>query len=390
MNRSLTAAACAALVTLVLSSAFPAPAHAGATVWEDGDKKLEVGGRIQLQYHATDPDAGDSEDEIFFRRLRPYISGSMNEDWSAKIQFDIGKSTNDNEVAVKDAYLRYKGFDAVTVTLGNQKPPFSREFLISSKEQQLVERTFVGDHNYGSPDRFAGVRLDGKAGGNLTWAGSFGSASLDPDATKFDFDTPINRNDDFNEGWLTAARVELHPFGIVDEAQGDLGRSGSFGLTLAAAAFTWSNDGDNNTYTAGGVSTSSSKADVDEATGFELAAGVRGFGFSGDAQYQVIDGDTVDGGFSGGVFANGATELEQLALEAGYMLLAERLELVGAWESQDADGYADTWNRTSVGLNYFVNGHKLKGQLTYRMGENLGGSPGNDADEVFLQFQYVF
>ena len=390
MNRNLTAAVCAALATLVLSTVCPAPAHAGVVVWEDGDKNLEVGARIQLQYHATDPDAGDSEDEIFFRRLRPYISGSMNEDWSAKLQFDIGKSTNDNEVAVKDAYLRHTGFEGLKVTIGNQKPPFSREFLISSKDQQLVERTFVGDHNYGSPDRFAGVRLDGKAGGNLTWAGSFGSASVDPDVSKLDFDTPINRNDDFNEGWLAAGRVEFHPFGVVDDSQGDLEVSGSLGLTLAAAAFTWSNDGDNDTYTVGGVSTSSSKADVDEATGFELSAGLRGFGFSADAQYQVVDGDTVATGFTGGVFVDGTTELEQLAVEAGYMVLPSRLELVGGWEAQDADGYADTWNRTSFGLNYFLNGYKLKGQLTYRMGENLDGVAGNDADEVFLQLQYVF
>lgn len=72
------------------------------------------------------------------------------------------------------------------------------------------------------------------------------------------------------------------------------------------------------------------------------------------------------------------------------MVLPSRLELVGGWEAQDADGYADTWNRTSFGLNYFLNGYKLKGQLTYRMGENLDGVAGNDADEVFLQLQYVF
>ena len=142
--------------------------------------------------------------------------------------------------------------------------------------------------------------------------------------------------------------------------------------------------------TVGGVSTSSSKADVDEATGFELSAGLRGFGFSADAQYQVVDGDTVATGFTGGVFVDGTTELEQLAVEAGYMVLPSRLELVGGWEAQDADGYADTWNRTSFGLNYFLNGYKLKGQLTYRMGENLDGVAGNDADEVFLQLQYVF
>lgn len=390
VNCSLRAAVAAAVLALVLTTVFAHPARAGVVVYSEGNKSVEIGGRMQLQYHAFDPDDADSVDEVFFRRLRPYITGTVTENWSGKFQFDIGGSSGDNELAVKDAYFRYQGFDNVTVTIGNQKPPFSREFLISSKEQQLVERTFVGDHNYGSPDRMAGVRLDGAAGDNFTWAGSFGSASVDPDARKLDFDTPINRNDDFNEGWLGAGRVEFHPFGIVDEAQGDLGRSDTLGLTLAAAAVTWSNDGDNDTFTANGVSTSSSKADVDEATGFELSAGIRGFGFSADAQYQLIDADTVDRGFSGGLFSGGTTEIEQLALEAGYMVVPNQLEVVGGWESQDADGYADTWNRTSLGLNYFLNGYKLKGQLTYRSGGNLDGVRGNDADEIFLQLQYVF
>lgn len=389
MNRSSVAAAAAILVAAC--ALLPAlPAAAGVEVYRDGARFVEIGGRIQLQYHAFEPDAGDSEDELFFRRLRPYIQGSVTEDWFAKIQFDVGGASGSNEVAVKDAYFRYTGFEAVEVTVGNQKPPFSREFLTSSKEQQLVERTFVGDHNYGSPDRMLGVRVDGEGlGEKLVWSGSFGGASIDPDAKKLDFDTPVNRDEDFNEGWLTAGRIELHPFGYAKNSQGDLGH-GPLRLALAAAAFTWSNDGDNDTYTAGGVSTSASKADVDEATGFELSAGVRGFGFSVDAQYDLVEADTVDRGFDGGLWVDGSTELEQLALEGGYMLLPNRLELVGGWQSQDADGYADAWTRTSFGLNYFVDGYKLKGQLTYRMGENLDGVPGNDADELFLQLQYVF
>jgi phosphate-selective porin OprO and OprP len=388
MIRSLVAATAAILVACTL---LPAPpAAAGVEVYRDGARYVEIGGRIQLQYHAFEPDAGDSQDELFFRRLRPYLQGSVTEDWFAKIQFDVGGASGSNELAVKDAYFRYTGFDAVEVTVGNQKPPFSREFLTSSKEQQLVERTFVGDHNYGSPDRMLGVKVDGEAlGEKLVWSGSFGGAAIDPDAGKLDFDTPVNRDDDFNEGWLTAGRVELHPFGFAESSQGDLGH-GPLRLTLAAAAFTWSNDGDNDTYTAGGVSTSAGKADVDEATGFELSAGVRGLGFSADAQYDLVEADTVDAGFDGGLWLDGSTELEQLALEGGYMVLPNRLELVGGWQSQDADGYADTWTRTSFGINYFVDGYKLKGQLTWRMGENLDGVPANDADELFLQLQYVF
>jgi len=394
MNRTrrTALAACCVLLSVPL---LTLPAEAGVEIYRDGDRYVEVGGVIQLQYDAFDPaggsdTAGDGEDDVRFRRLRPYVEASVTEDWFGKIEVDFGQAIDGNEVAVKDAYVRWTGSDRVTVTVGNQKPPFSREFLTSSKEQQLVERTFTGDHNYGSPDRMLGVRLDGGAGKTFDWAASFGAASLDPDAGKIDFDSPVTGNDDFNEGWLAVGRLEYSPFGRFKPTQGDLGRSAGWKLAFATAAFTWSNDGDNDTYTAGGTSTSASRADLDAADGFELSAGLRGYGFSADAQYQSIDADTVDGAFSGGLFVAGTTTLEQLTLEAGYTLVPERFEIVAGWETQDADGYHDAWNRTSLGVNWFLDGHKLKGQLTWRMGENLDGVPGADADEIFAQFQLAF
>ena len=143
---------------------------AGIVVHEDGDKKIEIGARVQVQYHMEDPDGGESSDELFFRRLRPYIQGSVSKNWLAKVQFDVGKASGDNEVAIKDAWIRYTGWDGLKLTIGNQKMPFSREFLTSSKRQQLVERTFVGDHNYGTPDRMIGFRLDGASDSKkVTW-----------------------------------------------------------------------------------------------------------------------------------------------------------------------------------------------------------------------------
>lgn len=395
IDRAAWAACCALSCAVLLSTAFALPAEAGVEIYRDGEKYVEVGGVIQLQYSAFDPagrsdTAGDGDDDVRFRRLRPYVEASVSEDWFGKIEIEFGQAVDGNEVAVKDAYLQWTGGDYVVVTVGNQKPPFSREFLTSSKEQQLVERTFTGDHNYGSPDRMLGLRLDGGAGDDFDWAASFGAASIDPDASKIDFDSPATENADFNEGWLAVGRLEYSPFGRFKPTQGDLGRSEGWKLAFATAAFTWSNDGDNDTYTENGVAIGSSRADLDSASGFELAAGLRGHGFSADAQYQSIDADTVDGAFGGGLFVAGSTTLEQLTFEAGYTLIPNRLEIVGGYENQDADGYLDTWTRHSVGLNWFVDRHKLKGQLTWRMGENLDGVPGADADELFAQIQLAF
>ncbi len=198
---------------------------AGLVVHEDGDKKIEIGGRVQVQYHREDPDGGESTDELFLRRLRSYIQGSVTKNWLAKVQFDVGKASGDNEVAVKDAWMRYTGWDGLNLTIGNQRMPFSREALTSSKRQQLVERTFVGDHNFGSPDRMIGVRLDGAGASNkVTWGVGLGAAEIDPDEDKMDFDSGANHGDDWNEGILVAGRVDFHPFGNLKMGQGDFDR----------------------------------------------------------------------------------------------------------------------------------------------------------------------
>ena len=366
-------------LAVITALATPLSAYAGGVTYKDGDKYLKVGGRIQLQYHQVDPDGGDTTDEIFFRRLRPYIEGSTHKDWKAKIQWDMGKADGENEIAVKDAYFQYKGFKNMKLTIGNANFPFSREFLTSSKYQQLVERSFVGDHNYGTPDRNVGIHLTGNSESKkVTWGASGTIASIDPSDSKLDFDTPINTNDDFNEGFMVGGRVDFHPFGKLKFAQGDF--SGKTKATIGVAAYTWSNDNDIDPAGA---------EDVDEVTGLEISGAFRAAGFSVDAQFNTFDADMVDSGYNGGLYENGETTLENAAIEAGYMI-NNTIEIVAAYQTQDADGYATSWDRTSVGANWFINKHDTKVQLSYRMGENLKGVADNDEDELFLQTQFVF
>ena len=379
-----------ALLVAALMLAGVAPAEAGVT-YKDGDKYVKIGGRIMLQYHQVDPDGGEKTDTVFFRRFRPYIEGSIHKDWLGKFQWDMGKAEDSNEIAVKDAYMQYKGFEGVQISVGNKAFPFSREYLTSSKKTQLVERTFVGDHNYGTPDRTLGAHLTGGVlDKKLTYGFSVASSSIDPDAKKLDFDSPVNRNEDFNEGWIAGGRVDFHPFGQLKMEQGDFKRE--LKATIGVAAFTWSNDDDNNSKTdaATGLSLDAKKADVDSVTGFEVSAALRVAGFSADAQYNLFQAETVDGAFTGGIYKNGETDLENYAVEAGYMVVPAKLELVAGYEWQDADNYADEWIRTSVGANYFFEKHDIKLQTTYRMGESLNGVEGKDADELFVQAQYVF
>jgi len=368
------------LITVAIAGAMALPpaSQAGVT-YKDGDKYLKVGGRIQLQYHQMKPDGGETTDELFFRRLRPYVEGSLHKDWKGKIQFDLGKAEGGNEVAIKDAYFQYKGWSNMKLSIGNANFPFSREFLTSSKYQQLVERTFVGDHDYGTPDRNTGLHLTGNSGTKkVTYGASATVASIDPDNDKLDFDTPVNRNQDFNDGFMLGGRVDWHPFGYLKFSQGDFKRETR--ATIGVAAYTWSNDGDNNI---------SPDEDVDAVTGVEISGAFRAAGFSIDAQYNSFDSELVDAGVTDGIYTNSDTTLTNASIEGGYMF-GQTIELVAGYQTQDADGYATAWNRTSVGANWFLKKHDIKFQLTYRMGENLDGVENNDEDEVFLQGQYVF
>jgi len=382
---------------IALTVSISSPVEAGVTVAKDGDKFVKMGGRIQLKYHLKDPDGGEKTDDLFLRRFRTYIEGSVHKDWAGKFQVDFGKKSSakdDDELAVKDAYLSYTGFKNHKLLIGNAKVMFSPENLISSKKQQTVSRTFVGDHNYGSVDRNLGLHLTGHSSDKakqLTYALNFGSQSVDPDAKKLDFDTPVNNKTDWNQGWTVGGRVDYHPFGQMKWAQGDFKRK--LKARIGISAFNWQNDNDNNTHIdpATGLDDGKGKPDVDSVTGLEISAALKAQGFSLDAAYNTFAADTVDGAVSGGIYKNGTTTLENFAIEGGYMVIPSQLEAVAAYESQDADGYAEAWTRTSLGVNwFFVKKHDVKLQATYRIGENKDGKKGNDLDEIFVQMQYVF
>ncbi len=368
------------VLVALASSTFGLMANAGGVKYQDGDKYLKLGGRIQLQYHQANPDEGSSTDELYFRRLRPYIEGSLHKDWKGKFQWDMGKAEGSNELSVKDAYMAYTGLKRVKIMVGNYSFPFSREFLTSSKYQQFVERSFTGDHNFGTPDRQTGVHFKGDAAGKkLSWGAAVAIGAIDPDLSKLDFDTIANKNSDFNEGIMIGGRIDYHPFGFLKMSQGAFSRDQK--LTIGLAAYNWNNDKD--------IDPANSN-DVDTVSGLEVSGAYRIAGLSIDAQYNAFSADLVDGTLSGGLYKNGSTTLSNVMLKGGYMVMPKTLELVVGYQSQDADNYTTAWNRTSVGANWFLHKHDIKFQLSYRMGKNLKGVDGKDENELFVQSQYVF
>ena len=383
-----------------LFAALPAPSHAGGiTLIEEGDKYLKVGGRVQIQYHREDPDTADTDktvDQTNFRRFRAYIETGFHKDWRAKFQWDMGKKTGDSDldldtdVDIKDAYIEYSGIENIKIKAGSAKLPFSRETLTSSKYQQLIERTFVGDHNYGAPDKVVGLHLSGETPGEkFTYGAALAASDLDPDDDKLDFDNPINDQDDFNRGIILGGRVEWHPLGITRFRQGDF--DGETRVSVGLGVFVWDNDsGNTNTDASGRDLSGGKKPDVDSVAGLELSAAARHKGGSVDVEYNAFSVETIDPAVTSGIYRGGETTLENFAVEGGYMVWPSRVELVAGYEIQDADNYQASWERRSVGANFFIKKHDLKLQTTYRMGENINGKRGSDLDEFFIQAQLLF
>lgn len=198
------------VLLMVFIFSFVSGASAEILMGDKDGKFVKLSANIQLQYHYSDPNKGETTDEVLFRRLQPCIEGSLYKNWIGRIVVDFGKADNDNEVNVKDVYLQYEGFDNIKITIGNSNLPFSREMLTSSKNQQLVERTFVGDHDYGTPARSAGVKVSGNmAEKKIECSAMVAMAALDPDAKKLDFDSPVNNEDDFNEGIVLGGRIDF-------------------------------------------------------------------------------------------------------------------------------------------------------------------------------------
>lgn len=362
------------------TAAAPMLASAGVTLYEEGDKYVEIGGRLQAQYMRVDPDGGDSMDDFFFRRLRFYIEGSVTENISGIWQVDFGKEGEDP--AVKDAYITYSGLPVGSVLVGNHTAPFSREQLTSSKRQQFVERQFVGDHNFGVVDRQMGISLKNKTD-TIAWQAGVYQAGIDPSLSKLDFTSRVSEDAEYF-GNMVAGRIDFNPLGHFKMAQGAFGEDLKFGVGVNA--YTWRNDDD--------VDFTTVADQYEDATGTGIDAALRSGYLSLDAAYQSfsaeLDSDSASFGTATGlVDASGDADFDTYMIKGGYMIVPNRLEGVVGYSGLDADAWDETDTRISTGANFFLNKHNAKIQVTYEFGQDVGGVDGFDEDTLYVQFQQV-
>jgi len=106
---------------------------------QDGeDFLLRTGARLQARMTYEKPDGGDKEAFFNVPRARLAFSGhAFSEDWTYKFQTDFGKG----QASLKDFYVDYAASKEVFhIRVGQQKRPFSRQFLSSSSKLLFVDR----------------------------------------------------------------------------------------------------------------------------------------------------------------------------------------------------------------------------------------------------------
>ena len=355
------------------------------------DPTFTFAGYLQTQYNRFS--LGDaSRDRVIFRRAIVGVEAELSDRWMGELQADIAPASLGERIEVRDAYLRYNGLSprGLTFTLGNQKTPFSRSVLTSAARRGFVERPVTGERAYGSPGRAISFRVDGRDTGHLLlWSAALASVHHAPSSDQIRLDGLATSRIDWNDGVMLSGRAEWHPRGFVPLEQGAFDVRKAV-MTIAVGAYHWVNDGDNNLFTVDGHSTSVLAADLDRATGLELSGGLRAPRLSLDAELHRITGRTVDPEFTGGLYRGGRTRLIKASIEAGYMLVAPHLELLGAFETLDVEAYESVTWRPAAGVNWYVYRHRLKFQFMQRETLNDFGVRGQRGHATYLQAQIAF
>lgn len=369
------------ILAALTSAAWPAFGQTTATE----EPKITLSGYVQPQLEVRSTD-GTTQDQALLRRAVITLDIGLTRTWQAEFQTDFGPLTDDSDrIIVKNALIKYAGWEethGIVLTIGNQKIPFSRSVLGSSSRRGLVERPFTGDRGYGSPGRAISVRADGwHRDKTVFWSAAVAETRHSGDPDELRIDGVAELGDDGIEGHLLGGRLEWHPLGEVPREHGDFTR-GPLRVTLGAGAYVWGNDDDSEA--------DDRVVDVSRVSGVEISAAVRGGGWSIDAEFEHVSARARRPFPGGGLYALGDTHVRKASVEAGYMLVPDRFELLTAVDTLDARTFGRGWHRAAVGVNWYVRRHALKFSFMHRESFGDEGVPEGRSRGAYLQAHVGF
>ncbi len=346
----------------------------------DGAYQFRLNGRVLVDGAVYDDDETELGDGTEFRRARISIRGKIRDVWQYRLQYDVTDSAADG---IRDAYIRYTGFEPVEITLGQFKEFFSLEELTSSNDTTFMERALP---NAFSPGRSLGI---GATTNGDNWSFGAGLFSEGPDS---------NEDEETDEGWGLSARGTFAP--IFTETQ----------LVHVGGSFAYREPDDNGElgFSARPESHITNERLVDTGTlegvddfyqmGFETAAV---FGpFSAQAEYIYTDVSSDEDADFDGWYLYGSYvltgESRPYAPEDGTFDIIEPNNPlgaggIGAWEvglrySQlalnDGDIEGGREDNITLGLNWYVNDN-IRFMLNYIYADVEGGINGDEDFNIY-------
>lgn len=170
--------------------------------------KIQTGALVVWDYDDFDGvhNQGKERSTFEIRRAQLQFKAKFGKNWESKFQIQIK-----NEVEWKDAYVKYKGWDNIDLTLGKAKEPFGLETLNSSKYTDTIEHAMASQ--IFSPGRSYGVTLFGQID-HFTFASGLYTVEQDDD-------------NDETQAFALTGRITYAPI-IKQDAIIHLGLAGSY------------------------------------------------------------------------------------------------------------------------------------------------------------------
>ncbi|NMC72169.1 MAG: hypothetical protein GYA57_19220 [Myxococcales bacterium] len=307
--------------------------------------------------------AGDLVDEAGFRFGRARIGLMGWGPWD--FRFESSAEFTEDGAELLDLSLTWAPFEALAISAGSGKAPFSGAMLTPAMFLTFLDRPWGVDGETGdgwragiAPGRMLGAWISGRWN-VLRWQAGVYNGNADY----------FVGND--NDGMLYGGRIEVHPLG--DLPEGQLMAADGAPLLRVGAAYYFNDDAAGNTH-----------------------------GAEGDVKFRWL-GLTVEGEFLWSTFAlaadpsrppDTAGDIDRMAyyVQAGYLLYGDWVELAARFDSFELnDGIDDFNDRWSVGAvaTLFLLRNRIKLQLEY-MHHQEWADPQVSNDHVALQLQGRF
>jgi phosphate-selective porin OprO/OprP len=371
---------------------------------------LTIGGYLQPRYSFADKDSDwvstsaantknqrQDVSEFRMRRAKFVLSGNaFTKDLTYKLQIEFTQAGNAR--LLEDAWMNYKILDEAQIRGGQDKVPFSRQWLNSAWALEFIDRSNASDTFYAGRD--LGVMLHGKipvsCNGNFTYiVGGYGGAGQ----------SILSTNNDN----ALAARVVFNPLGEVPYVEGDIDVSEKPLVAVGADYYrnTFQRGTNTNGFTTNNVQFISGNLPFTNpsvpqgwlgngSTTFNSTEKVTVNTFSADVAFKWL-GLYVQGEY---YYGQGEGETSDKFLRAmggygqiGYMILPKHLEAAYRFSIVDPNTRVSNDMRieNQGAISYYFNNHylKLQADITNRHIQQLSNPTTNDMIYK-LQAQVMF